>query len=278
MKICQVEGGVRLAAHNEVAHQALEFLPLNYRWMSDKWAHQPEQCLMFLLDHMFQKSTILGDEKRLPPASYQGVVFSKMKIASNVAAQFVVSNHRIYQRPYDFWWKLFQVNNGNTSIASCPSRSYKEGTEVACAMERIWHNFFRDANPHTRQNFHADSKADSPLITEPLFMEDYPQCCKHFLPALLTTYPRPSSSNHQANILLLPESTSLSSFKHENRNNRHQQRTPILDVDNNNRQSFEISSSNSFQEKESKMRPSQQKQSQRQQRHRSSAPKSFRNF
>ena len=170
IKVCQVEGANHMKTHNRFAYEAMDFLPLNYRHMSDLWAHQPEQCLMSLLHQVFHNTQQHGDDQRLPPSSRSIQEFYQMRIASNVAAQFVATDHSIYSRPFNFWNQLLLINNHSLAVGNCSQqRSYKEGTEVACAMERIWHNFFRTSFSSSSQNKLSHK--------EPLFMEDYPQCC-----------------------------------------------------------------------------------------------------
>lgn len=69
----------------------------------------------------------------------------QMKMSAGTAAQFMVSDRAIRRRPLSWWQRMQAANNGSIPLNYCHHRDYKQGTLVASAMERAWHNFFRDA-------------------------------------------------------------------------------------------------------------------------------------
>jgi hypothetical protein len=158
-----------------------------------------------VLEQIFQGSSELGDERRVPPASKTVKDFLQIPMASGVAAQFLVTDFTVYRRPKTFWEKLYFMNNGSIAVPACNNRSYKEGTEVASAMERIWHNFFRDMSFEEvlRPKKCQDLVRAKNRTTFPLYMEDFPQCCIHQLPShVITATSDPTqanSYNHGAN-------------------------------------------------------------------------------
>lgn len=144
---------------------------------------------MNVLDQTFLGSYVFGDERRVSPQSKLLADFLQVPMASGVAAQFLVSDFSVYRRPKAFWEKLYHMNNGSILIPHCNSRSYKEGTEVASAMERIWHNFFRDmsAKDSHRPKKCLDQIQFRNRTAFPLYMEDFPVCCLHQLPQYVVT-------------------------------------------------------------------------------------------
>lgn len=81
--------------------------------------------------------------------------FDEVPMASAVAAQFVVSKHAVLRRPYEFWQYLQALNNGSIAVPHCRPRDNLSGSEVASAMERLWHNFFRVPSPSEMKAIHG---------------------------------------------------------------------------------------------------------------------------
>ncbi len=173
-----------------------------------------------VLDHIFKNSSFLGDERRLPSNSRSLTDFLRMPMASGVAAQFLVSDFSIYRRPRSFWDRLYAMNNGTTSFRTCNNRSYKEGTEVASAMERIWHNFFRDMTMRVirKPRKCQDIAKETNRTAFPLYMEDYPSCCLHQLSSYMANISPVPPKEIPSNLKMSSSSSSSMSRKESAKN------------------------------------------------------------
>jgi len=147
---------------------AVDYMSINFRWFEGTWAHQPERCSMSLLHHLFRHGTALNsvDPERTPFASDDIKAFLAVPMASAVAAQFLVSRAAIQRRPLIFWQELQALTNGSSLLPGCLSSPSPLGwSEVASALERLWHTFFRNTKTS------AMSKGVSPLYSPDVAMQ-----------------------------------------------------------------------------------------------------------
>lgn len=84
--------------------------------------------------------------------------------------------------PLRSWPRQYTTHQQKLQAAvwsSCSARSYNQGTEVAGAFERLWHNFFRDVStsPVPRNKNNQNLKVHQ----GPLYLPDFPACCRHVL-------------------------------------------------------------------------------------------------
>jgi hypothetical protein len=118
----------------------------------------------------------MGDNYRFPAAlsslssSQQYAIFLKLKMSSGIAAQFLVSKAAIYTRSSRVYQQLYAMHTGDYPMTSCAARDYSLGTEVASAMERLWHNLFIDKSPlllssSSPPSSSSSSSGESPLMS-----------------------------------------------------------------------------------------------------------------
>ena len=100
----------------------VDFISLNFRYFSGRWAHEPENCLFKLFPIVFGNTSIPSDKKRFSDERekdkepYTLDLFRKTEMAGSTAAQFLVSRDAITRRGYSYWVRLSAINNGSIDI------------------------------------------------------------------------------------------------------------------------------------------------------------------
>jgi hypothetical protein len=99
---------------------------------------------MAVMEHLFRSRW--PSPQRVPFAAGDLKAFLATPMASAVAAQFLVSREAIHRWPLSFWQELQALVNGSRAVSGCAASSSLGWSEVASALERLWHTFFRPDN------------------------------------------------------------------------------------------------------------------------------------